>query len=104
MFYNPIFDLLRKYETHVNDFLIQGAFYITAYTIDKYIFYASGRKNVIFLSLLIFIFLFTGSRTFIRYKKWEKHFGNFVNWSVHYAAFLAFFSWLCYLLFIRWRF
>lgn len=104
MFYNPFFELWKKYETHVNDFLIQGAFYLTTFLIDKYVFYASGRKNVIFFPLIIFIFLFTGSRAIIRRQKMQEHFGNFVNWSVHYAAFLAFFSWLCYLLFIRWRF
>lgn len=101
-FYSPFLELYRKYETHVHDFLIQGAFYMITAILDRYVA-AVTEKNVPTVSLLILFFCFLVTRGVLKANGWQKYFGGFANYGPFYAAFLAFFSWFAYLIMIRWR-
>lgn len=102
MLYIPIVDLYFKHERHVHDFLIQGVFYVATYLVDAQAIYGFGYNNV-FFSLVVFIVWFFLARSTIKAFGKEKLFGNFVNWSWKYCLFMATFSWVVYLLMIRWR-
>jgi len=102
MFYNPFLNALLKYEKHINDFFVQALIYIFVYLIDSFAIYNLSYNNL-GVSLLAFIVCYLSARIIIRAIGQKKHFGNFVNWSIHYCIVLGVFSWLAYLLLIRIR-
>lgn len=101
-FYNPLFELYRRYKTHFNDFFLQCGFYIFTFLLDKYL-YGLTDRNVPIFSLAVFIILFLAARLIIRHWKLEDYFGPFAKYGPYYGALLGVSSWLAYLLFARWK-
>lgn len=101
-FYNPLFELYRKYKTHFNDFFLQAGFYIFTFVLDKYLYKLTGQ-NVLIFSLTVFVILFLTARIVIRQFKLQEYFGPFAKYGPYYGALLGVSSWLAYLLFARWK-
>ena len=100
MFYNPFLNALLKYEKHINDFFVQVLIFVLIYLIDTFAAYNLGYNNLI-VSFFGLIICYVVVRIIIRGTGNKKHFGNFVNWSIHYCIFLGTFSWIPYFLLIR---
>lgn len=100
MFYNPFLNALFKYEKHINDFFVQVLIFVIVYLIDTFTVYNLSYNNL-GVSFLAFVLCYVTARLIIRATGKKKHFGNFVNWSIHYCVFLGAFAWLPYFLFVR---
>lgn len=95
-----IFNLYKRYSTHIHDFLVFLLAYILVYLLDIYIYTEFGLNSK-FLSLFAFVVIYQLTRDIIRILRKRQFFGGFVNYGRAYALIMSITSWIAYLLFMR---
>lgn len=96
--FNPEFlDRIKKF---FFDFLVIGPGYWAAYLVDAYAI-SNYNRNLVTLSLVVFVSYYLTARYFIKLTKSRKHFGTIFTSGPIYAFFMGVLAWVVYLVVIR---